>query len=215
MKVSLNNIVQMIADRVGQPFNIPLQRQLKVIANYKRAEYFHKILDKRPEQRKYFLKEFTVELETVDKAECVVSGCTTKKSLLEVPLPVRTSSQLFDYVGDANKEDAYRYMTPDQVKISLSNIYTSRRPSYYYSNSYLYIYNDNDISYVNVRGVFTDPKELEPFKCGSDPCYTDDDTFDISEDVVNTMVQDILKNELRNVFPEKGEVEISPEDKEQ
>src|SRR5690606_1439894 len=35
MKVSLNDLVQMLAARAGQPFDLPLQEQLKVILNYK------------------------------------------------------------------------------------------------------------------------------------------------------------------------------------
>lgn len=204
----------MLADRVGQPFNVPLIKELKVILNYKRADYFQQILDKHPEQRKYFLKDFTVELEETDKAECITSGCTIRKSILKVPLPVRTKDTLFDYVGDADKQSSYRYMTPDQSLLSSSTArYTATRPSYYYANGYIYIYNDDDIEYINVRGVFSDPSQLSSFKCGTTPCYTDNDSFEMPEDIVNTMVQDVLKNELRNLMHELGEVEVTTQPK--
>ena len=91
MKISLNELVDLLADRVGQPFNIPLQEELKVILNYKRADWLQKVIDKHPEQRKYFLKDFSAELERVDKAECPVEvDCTVLRTVEEIPLPIRT-----------------------------------------------------------------------------------------------------------------------------
>jgi hypothetical protein len=55
MKISLNELVQLTSAMVGKPFSIPLQNQLKTVYNYKRADWMQKILDKHPEQRKYFL----------------------------------------------------------------------------------------------------------------------------------------------------------------
>src|SRR6478735_5643072 len=108
MRVSLNQIVSMLADRVGQPFNIPLQEELKLIVNYKRADWIQKIVDKHPEQRKYFLKDFSIELESVDKAQCPVDvDCDVLRTTQKIPLPVRTSYGLFDYVGDPDKSDSY------------------------------------------------------------------------------------------------------------
>ena len=91
MRVSLNDLVQMLADRVGQPFNIPLQEQLKVILNYKRADWFQKVLDKHPEQRRYFLKDFSAQLQQVDKSECPVDlDCQVLRTVHSVPQPIRT-----------------------------------------------------------------------------------------------------------------------------
>lgn len=201
----------MLADRVGQPFNAPLQDQLRVIINYKRADWFQKVLDKHPEQRKYFTKDFSAELMETDKAECPIEvGCDILKTVDIIPLPIRTSDTLFDFVGSVDKSMSYRYMTPDQfVYASKYNKYTSRNPSYYYSNNRIYIYNDLDENYISIRGVFSDPRVLQPFKCAGTPCYTDDDQFEIPEDIINIIIQDVLKNELRTLFPQVGESEIT------
>lgn len=212
MKVSLNKLVMMLADRVGQPFSVVLQRQLKVILNYKRADYFQKILDKHPEQRKYFLKSFTAPLQDASKAECpITTTCKVKRTVLSIPRPVRTDLTLFDYVGDAEKDDSYRLVTPDQLKYIAKSRYTGKKAVYYYENGYIYIYNDTLIEDINVRGVFSDPRELSPFKCANQPCYTDDDQYDIPEDIINTIIQDTIKNELRLVLNSKeaGEVEAT------
>lgn len=205
-------MVQMLSARVGQPFSIPLQEQLKLILNYKRADYFQKVIDKHPEQRKFFLKDFSAELERVDKAECPVEvGCDMLKTVHPVPQPVRSTHTMFDYIGDPDKGDAYRYMTPDQAVISTKyNKYTGTRPTYFYVNGYIYIYNDLNLEYINIRGIFADPKQLHDFKCNGVACYTDDDQYNIPEDVINLIIIDTLKNELRTlILTQEGEVEVT------
>jgi hypothetical protein len=211
MKVSLNDLVQMLADRVGQPFNVPLQEQLKVILNYKRADWFQKILDRHPEQRRYFIKDFSVELEMVDKSECPVDiDCQVLRSIYPVPQPIRTEETFYDFVGSVDKNEAYRYMTPDQTVFAIRyNKYTGKLPTYFYANGHIYIYNDPDTEWINVRGVFSDPRSLHDFTCEGHACYTDDDDFEMPEDIINTMIQDTLKNELRQILPEQGESEIT------
>jgi len=211
MQVSLNNLVHMLADRVGQPFSIPLQEQLKVILNYKRADWFQKVLDKHPEQRKYYFKDFTAELQRVDKAECPIDvDCTVLRTVYQVPVPVRTELTLFDYVGDPDKLDGYGYATPEQIQfLKMYNKYTADRPRYFYINGYIYIYNEAELDYINVRGVWSDPRQLSAFKCDDVACYTDDDQYNIPEDVINLMIQDVLKGELKLLMaPEQGEVTV-------
>lgn len=204
----------MLADRVGQPFSVPLQEELKVILNYKRADWVQKIVDKHPEQRKFYLKDISAELERVDRAACPVDiGCDVLKTVQKIPVPTRTSTTLFDYVGDPDKMDAYSYATPEQIYwlINFSK-YTKERPRYFYINGYVYIYNEVDLDYINIRGLWPDQRQLDPFKCMEEgeevPCYTDDDQWDIPDDIINTLIQDVLKNELRLIAPELGEVTV-------
>lgn len=210
MKISLNEMVQLLADRVGQPFNVPLQRELKVIFNYKRADWLQKVVDKHPEQRKYFLKYFSVPLERVDRAECPVSvDCTVLRTTLPIPLPIRTTYGLFDYVGDPDKTDGYTYTTPDQLVwiINYGSKYTDGRPKYFYANGYVYVYNEDSLEDLGMGGIWPDQRQLKDFKCEDVPCYTDDDQYDIPDDLINIMMQDVLRNELRILLaPEQAEV---------
>lgn len=212
MQVSLNQLVQLLADRVGQPFSVPLQEELKVIINYKRADWFQKVLDKHPEQRKYFLKDFSVTLERVDRAECPIDvDCTVLRTTDKIPLPLRTTWGLFDYVGDPDKTDAYVYNTPDQIffMVKYGSRWTPDRPRYFYVNGYVYIYNEDALESLNIRGVWPDQRQLEPFKCDDVPCYTDDDQYDIPDDIINTIMQDVLKNEIKVLLaPEVGEISV-------
>jgi hypothetical protein len=211
MLVSLNDLVQLLAARVGEPWNTDLQEQMKVVLNYKRAQFFKRLLDQHPEQRRYFYKDFNVELQAADKAECPVEvDCIVKRSVLQVPLPVRANTgEVFDYVGSSDKMQPYGYATPGQVSQYIQyNRYTSRKPKYYYANGYLYIYVDKDTKYVNVTGVYPDPRQLTAFICNGTDCYSDDSQYEIPYDLINDMIRDTLQVELRNVFPQNLKTEL-------
>jgi hypothetical protein len=88
------------------------------------------------------------------------------------------------------------------------NKYTGSRPAYDYTNNYLYIYGDLETEEVTVRGIWSDPRELLPFKCNNQICYSDDDKYEVPDDLINDMITDTLRVELRIQMPQKGEVEI-------
>ncbi len=210
MLVSLNDLVQLLAARVGEPWNTDLQEQMKVVLNYKRAQFFKRLLDQHPEQRRNFLKDFNVELQSANKSECPVEvDCTVKRSVELVPLPIRsTGGDIFDFVGSSDKTEPYGYATPAQAALYYTfNRYTARRPKYYYNNGYLYIYIDKDVKYINVTGVYPDPSQLHDFQCDGTACYTDDDQYDIPYDLINDLIRDTLTVELRNIFPQNPKTE--------
>lgn len=212
MRISLTQMVELLADMAGRPFDVPLQEELKVIFNYKRADWMQKVLDKHPEQRRYFMRYITDELVDVEEAECPApsTGCTVKRTSKQIPLPVRTSYTLFDYVGDADKLDGYAYTTPDQLSwiVKYGSKYTPDRAKYMYANGYVYIYNDNFLEDITIGGIWPDQRQLNPFKCDNVPCYTDDDQYEIPDDILNLMVQDVLKNELR-LLTDKDNTEVT------
>ena len=86
-------------------------------------------------------------------------------------------------------------------------------------NGYIYIYNEDGLEHINVRGLWPDQRQLSAFRCLEEgrevPCYTDDDQWDIPSDIINTLMQDLLKNEVKLLLaPEKGEVTVDEEAKE-
>jgi hypothetical protein len=203
MQVSLNDLVQLLAARVGEPWNADLQEQMKVVLNYKRAQFFKRLLDQHPEQRRYFFKDFNAELAKADKSECPIEvDCYVMKTVMEIPLPLRTDL-LFDFVGSSDKTQAYGYATPDQIAQYIKyNKYTSTTPKYFYTNNRIYIFNDQNIKNITIRGIYPDPRQLHEFQCNGTVCYTDNDQYDIPYDLINDMIRDTLQTELRNEFPQ-------------
>lgn len=114
-------------------------------------------------------------------------------------------------VGDPDKTDGYTYTTPDQLVwiLNYGSKYTEDRPKYFYANGYVYVYTNDNMESLAIGGIWPDQQQLKDFKCDDVPCYTDDDQYDIPDDLVNIMVQDVLRNELRILLaPEQGEVAV-------
>jgi hypothetical protein len=212
MKISVQEVVESLAKLVGEPFDIPTQEQLKHIVGYKMADFFQKVVAADPNNRRFYLKEITVPLERVDRALCPVdTDCTVLRTTLQIPIPARTAYALFDYVGPVTKDDGYRYIPPEQLQyiINYGSKYTQDRPGYFYVNKYVYIYNEYALEDINIRGLWFDQRQLNIFKCEDQPCYKDTDQYDIPDDIVNLMIQDILKNEIKLLIGEdKTEVTL-------
>lgn len=215
MKISLNEIVSLLSSRVGQAWNTDLQEEMKVAVNTRRAEFFKRLLEQHPEQRRYFLRDFSAELITVDKATCPVTvDCDVLRTKYKVPLPVRSSQFFFDFVGSSDKSVAFAYAAPEYINLFAKyNKYTSRTPKYFYVNGYVYLYTKEDIEWINIRGVFDDPRQLSAFKCADQPCYTDDDQYEMPDDLITSIIKDILNTELRQQPPQEGVVQLDKSDK--
>lgn len=215
MRVSLNDLVSILAARVGQQWNADLMEEMKVVLNYKRADFFKKLLEQHPEQRRYFYRDFSAQLRVVDKAECPVDvDCEILRTVHTIPRPIRSSITLFDYVGSPDKQNPFGYATPEDAQLyNKYNKYTADSPKYFYVNGYVYVYNTDDLTYVNIRGVFPDARSLKDFKCSGVPCYSDDDQYDIPDDLINSMIRDTLQIELRAQAPKEGEVDLDKSDK--
>lgn len=215
MQVSLNDLVSILASRVGQQWNLDLQEEMKVVLNYKRADFFKKLITQHPDQRKLFYKSFAAELTTVDAGECNLEvGCDIKRTTLVIPKPVRHDYAPYDFVGNGNKSTGYSYSLPHEYEIYKEfNRYTGSNPKYFVQNGYIYLLGDLESQDITIRDIFLDPRQLSPFKCAGTACYTDDDQYDLPEDLINAMINDTLRVELRSQFPQEGQVNIDITDK--
>jgi hypothetical protein len=168
-----------------------------------------------PFQKRFFLKDFDVPLVTVPKSECPIEvDCEVRRSKTTIPTPTRTNETLFEFVGSVDKMISFGYATPEQFNVyNKYNKYTGGNWKYFYINQYLYVYGDKEIEDVNVRGLYPDPRDLKGFQCSGTPCYTDDMQYDVPDDLINAMISDTLRIELRNQFPQVGEIQTDKSDK--
>lgn len=211
-EISLNEIISTLSDTVGQPFNVPLQEKLKVIVNYKRANYTQQLLEKHPDQRRFFWQNFTTDLEEVDSSECndvpADLSCKILVTKCTVPTPLRSSVALFDYVGNSVFTDGYGEIRPEYILYNKFNKFTADKTKYAYIGKKIYVFNNLQIKKLGVRGVFTDPYSINSC-CSGDSCFDDDSAYPIFPDILNSIIRDILNVELRNQFPREGVVSES------
>jgi hypothetical protein len=60
----------------------------------------------------------------------------------------------------------------------------------------MYIYNADGLEYINVRGIFEDPKDVALFDCDGSDCYDDDTDYPLPADMLQAITQGILSTEL-------------------
>lgn len=218
MAASLNEMVSVLADRVGKPFSIPLQNELKVILKYKRVMFMKRSLDKHPDQRKFYLQSFVVKLvEGSDyDAICGVDGdidpgeCQFMQTNCTLPQPIRSTAVLFDYIGAPNFRKAYTPTSPEFLDMLCHSKYTGGTAKWYYVDDKIRVYNNFQTKYIGVRGVFEYPEDINTCNCptaGASLCYDDDQPFPAPQDLINDIMKDTLSVELRSMFPHlEGEV---------
>ena len=214
---SLNEIVGILSDRVGQPFNVPLQDELKVIVGYKRVNFMQQALEKNPDQRRFFQQSFVTDMEKIAKGDCdEIPGlsCDILSSKCKIPDPLRATYALFDFVGASDWSVAWGEAKPEfNNYFRKYNPYTKNHIKWFFQNGYLYLFNDLSAKKAAIRGVFADPFSVNPC-CGAGypPCMADDKPYPVSADLLNYIIKDILATELRAMFPQPGIIPV-PESK--
>lgn len=210
---SLNDISELLAERVGRQLDKPFKKELKDLIVVKRSRFLRNSLEKRPADKRFYLQSFHVKLKKVDRTdECsdeIPKGCDIVfKSEQEIPSPLRLGVHPFEYVGAVGGNDPFGWTTFGTVNYTKHHPYGAKNGKYTYINDYLYVFNKN-LPEIRVEGIFDDPRLLAAFnKCGSDkPCYSDQDKFPVDNATLELIIKDILSNELR-LLPKEEDVEI-------
>jgi hypothetical protein len=143
-----------------------------------------------------------IEIEVADAAECcdVEADCTVFRTAVTIPNPVRLNNKdAFTYIGAIDKTNSFKQIRPYEAKWAKYNKYTKGKSEYraYYMNNRIYVVTDNPIlEYINVRGVFFDPRDTRSFTCDDVPCYTEDTRFPMGDDMTQSITMEILTKEL-------------------
>jgi hypothetical protein len=197
---SLNEISYSIADKLGKPIDHLLIQDIKwSIINY-RALVIRQDYTKNGRYNALFIQDLgCVPTALVDSAECctVESECMVRRTTLELPDPVRLKGlEDFTFVGGVDKRTRYTMILPEEVNYISYNKYSKSDPRYYYMNKHVYI--TSEAEYINIRGVFADPRKASIFNhCTGSDCYTDDSVFPMPEDMIATMIPAFINGELR------------------
>ena len=104
---TLNEIVSILSERVGRPFDIPFQEELKVLVKLKSIRYTKDLLAKKPLDRRYFLQSFVAELVQVAEIDCPITYGCILRTKLKIPKPIRANNTIFDFVGTPDFVDFY------------------------------------------------------------------------------------------------------------
>lgn len=196
---SLNQIAEILAERVGRPFDIPFQDLVKPMIIAWSNRLTKNSLEKHMFDRKHFLVPILVKLEETRAIKCEDENCKILKSIDKVPKPIRVNNILFDYVGSSDYMTSYDLINEYEIGWLSGNRYTKNRIKYFYKNQHLYLYVSTNtiLEDVAVDLIPADVSEVEKL-CGEE-CYNDDMDFPIHPDLLQLLFSSILQTELRQL----------------
>lgn len=140
-----------------------------------------------------------IELEKVDATKCckLPLSCHVMKSKVKIPRTVRFNfTDAITYVGAIDGLTDIPLVDSHLVKYLMWDKYTKDNTKAYMIEDHLYLVNPHEIGFVNVRGVFEDPKEVANFDCDGSDCYDDDSPYPIPADMLQTITQGLQQGEL-------------------
>jgi len=142
-----------------------------------------------------------VQLEKVDLSKCcnITIDCPAYRSVKPIPKTVRFNfEEAITYVGDITGVGRIPLIRPYEVPFIPFDKYTKNNPKAYMIEDYIYVINLPGAEYINIRGIFEDPEEVQGFlDCGGNPCYSDSDTFPMPMDMVQAINAGMMNGELR------------------
>ncbi|SRR6266403_4478693 len=210
---TLNQIADTIIDRLNQPFNIMLKERKKFEVKYWRSMMIRQDVAKNGLSYE-FLQSFVTNLTKIDKGDNCVIGidCIILRTKTKIPKPVRLKDDVpFKYVGEIGGNNSFVYTELEELKYTNSNKYTYNVIRYNYTNGYVYIFNNTKLKYISLQGIFTNPESINSCTSGGTTlCYNDDMEFPIADDMLQTIIDGIVNEELKAPVDNK-EVKIEQE----
>lgn len=195
------NIRNIIRDNRSDDIKVT-DRQLEFIINYYRARLIKQEVDKNRSISSNIIQDLgQVPVIKMDISE--IGGVTTGQNILRTTTPIPKLVELNQkdaiiYVGGLDKLSNIDFVSKAQSKWNRFNEYGSKLPTAYYRNGYIYISNFPKVTkFINIEGIFANPKEVGNYKNAGISCYDVDlDPYPISEYMISPLTKLIITEEL-------------------
>ena len=140
-----------------------------------------------------------VKLIKVDASKCcnLPIDCHVMRTEVKLPRTVRFNFEdAITYVGAIDGITRIPMAQSHMIKYLMWDKYTGKNTKAYMIDDYLYLYEPQEISLVNVRGVFENPEDLSKFDCDNGDCCNNTDDFPLPADMIQVITQGIVQGEL-------------------
>lgn len=166
-----------------------------------RAVLISQAVEKRQDIKDVWIQTIgCLELETIDEAECcdIETGCALLRSVRQLPVTVETKDTNL-IIGVTGLDNAPITQTNRfKRRYKRYNRYTGANKGWYLKDNYLYVINDSILKYVNVHGIFDDPRELMSFRnCSDEACFTPDSSYPVSAKMADSIVNIIIQTKVK------------------
>jgi hypothetical protein len=143
-----------------------------------------------------------VKVTEADPADCCetdLDGCIVLRTEKQIPNTIELhNTTSITRVGPVDKTDISFSFVPYERSIYSGNSKYSKKQVYsYLLNNYIYLKakdsKDLMLDFVNIRGIFEDPTEVNSFlDCDNKPCFTNDSKYPINSWMIPYIKEQVL-----------------------
>lgn len=140
-----------------------------------------------------------VELEQVDASTCclVDTDCYVLRSKQQIPSTIDTWKDNWIVSVTTIDGTSVPKSNPIRQRYQKYNKFTSNTRGWYLKDDYLYIINDQLLTYVSIAGLFEFPSELANFiSCEGEACWSLDSPYPISLSLATQVTDIIIKTKV-------------------
>lgn len=212
MAVTLNKLIRDVQIEASSgPVSDDFRISDRLVENWitqVRADLISQALEKRKDISDTWIQEIhELELEAVDLAEsCDIEfGCNILRSVRQLPNTIETKDSNL-IIGVTGLDNTPITQTNNfKRRYKKYSRYTGQNKGWFLKDNYLYIMNDQLLKYVNVFGIFDDPRELASFNtCDDIPCFSWDSNYPVSAKMAKSIVDIIIQTKVKALmtFPQ-------------
>lgn len=200
---SLNQIVSNILElynggRISDDYR-PSKRQIKFIVQYWRATLIRRDIDRNGFLSNTFRQPLgCIELELA--GDCCDSDCKEVTSVNEIPRPVRLKDKdaIWLYTKDEFGATPIPIVSRDALPYLSARKYTKNKLYAVFENNRIKVFGNKRLREITGWIITEDPSSLAAFyTCEDAPCYSDDDEYPISADMIQQLTLAIMSGELK------------------
>lgn len=209
---TLNQIVTILAERVGRQYDLVFKRQLKTMVGMWRETILRQALKDNPKDQSYFQSSWTMPIVEDYEVKCPFNYGCVMRTKDPLPSTLRIDQIPFTFIGSPDLKTSYTFIYPNQLEFANTSR-NRKKDAVYYTllDGYGYFYNlQKKVKYIGVQAIPTDLYAVGKFKkCNStEACYSDDLPYPLTGDLVQRLIQAILGTELKTMIQTNNPEEV-------
>jgi len=210
---TLNTLSYQVAESFDRGTDFIFLERVKDLIISTRNLFVHRETDKYGINDRYiqpYLADLTLVNASVDPT--ISSKYEVLRTTNKIPAPIRFNTDVpFVFVGSLDRMIPFRYMKPYIMKSSRSLRLIGSAICYFYTNEYVYIWNNTKLERVLIEAIY---EQLDVTQDHTDPtglCYKDDMEFPLAGDMLNAVIEEVIRI-LRNTQDSQAKNPITTRD---
>lgn len=217
--MTLNEIVDNIADPLNRTFDVHFKERIKSRIKTLSSVLIRRDVEKNGTSNHYIIN-IVVKLALKDLGTCndfgelITTDCKVLTSINKIPKPIRQKlSNDFFYVGTVDGSIEFSQTNFENFNFTKYNKFTSKTIKYFVNGDYISIINNKRIKNIRLSYAFENFEQAINYcKNSNGNCYTEDSEYPLSLDMIEIIIQQLLKeNYITTNIEENERVEFNDE----